>query len=146
MRFGESTNTQKVKKYTMLVMDDASIHKIDTVKDKIKECKTKIIMIPWGLKRYLQPLDVSTNKSFKDELKKSYTKYCMDQQDIKARVIQEDLINWVAKVRYNWKMFSEIINKSFKTAGITLELDRSESKCWLVIINCEMTIKLWLNK
>ena len=39
----------------MLVMDDASIHKIDTVKDKIKECKTQISMISDGLTRYLKP-------------------------------------------------------------------------------------------
>ena len=77
-------------------MDDASMHKIDIVKDKIKECKTKISTIPGGLTRYFQTLDVSINKPFKDELKK-YTKYFMDQQNIKARVTQEDLINWVAE-------------------------------------------------
>ena len=74
-------------------MDDASIHKIGNIKDKIKECNTMISMIPGGLKRYLQPLDVSINKPFKDELKKRYTRYCMDQQDIKARVTQIDFID-----------------------------------------------------
>ena len=29
----------------MLMMDDASMHKIDIVKDKIKKCKSKISMI-----------------------------------------------------------------------------------------------------
>ena len=58
-------------------MDDASVHKIDIVKDKIKECKTKISMIPGGLARYFQTFDASINKPFKDELKK-YTKYFMD--------------------------------------------------------------------
>ena len=57
------------------VMDDASMHKIDIVKDKIKECKTKISIIPGGLTRYLQPLDLSINKPFKDELKKRYNKF-----------------------------------------------------------------------
>ena len=46
----------------MLVMDDASMYKIDIVNDKIKECKTKISIISGGLTRYLQPLDVSINK------------------------------------------------------------------------------------
>ena len=120
-----------VKKETMLVMDDASMHKIDIVKDKIKECNTKISMIPGGLTRYLQPLDVSINKPFKDELKKRYTKYCMDQQDNKARVTQEDLINWVAEVWYDDKLSSEIISKSFKAAGITLALDGSEDEMFI---------------
>ena len=57
-----------LKKDTMLVIDDASICKIDIVKDKTKEWKTKINMIPGDLARYLQPLDVSINKIFKDEV------------------------------------------------------------------------------
>ena len=56
-----------LKKDMMLVMDDTSLHTIDNVKDKIKECKAKISMIPGGIIRYLQPLDVSINKPFKDD-------------------------------------------------------------------------------
>ena len=67
-----------VKKDTILVMNDVSMHKIDYVKNNIKELKTRVSMIPRGLKRYLQPLDVTFNKPFKDELKKRYTKYCID--------------------------------------------------------------------
>ena len=63
----------------MLVMDDVSTHKIDIVKNKINECKTKIRMISGELTRYLQHLDVSFSKLFKNELKKRYTKYCIDQ-------------------------------------------------------------------
>ena len=72
----------------MQFMDDASMHKIDFVKDKIKECGTKISIILGGLTRYLQPLDVSISKQFKDELKMRFTKYCIDQKDTKARVTQ----------------------------------------------------------
>ena len=112
----------------MLLMDDTSIHKIHIVGDKIKEYKTKISMIPRGLKRYLQYLVVSSNKSFKNELEKRWIKYCIDQQDIKARVTQKDLINWVAEVWHDGKLSSEIISKSFKTAGITLTLERVKTK------------------
>ena len=107
----------------MLVMDDASMQKIDIVKDKIKECKTKIIMIPGGLTRYPQPLNLSINKPFKDKLKKRLTKYCMDQQT--------DLINWVAEVWYDDKLPDGFISKSLKIAGITLSLDRSEDEIFI---------------
>ena len=79
-------NFFSMKKDAMLVMDYASMQKIHIVKDKIKECKIKRSMIPGGLPRYLQSLDVSINKPFKDELKKRYKKYCIDQQGIKTRV------------------------------------------------------------
>ena len=69
-------------------MDDASFHKIDRINYKIKECKTKISMINGGLTRYPQSLDVFINKSFKDESKKRYTKYCIDQKDTLAKVTQ----------------------------------------------------------
>ena len=104
---------------------------IDIVKDKIKELKTKISMIPGGITRHLQPLDESINKPLKDELKKRYTKYCTDQKDIKARVTQKDLINWVGEIWYDDKLTSEMVRKSFKTTWITLELDGNEVKMFI---------------
>ena len=41
------------KKDTIQVMDDASMLKINIVKDKNKECKTKISTYPGWLTRYL---------------------------------------------------------------------------------------------
>ena len=73
------------------------MHKIDLVKDKIKEWKTKISMIPGGFKRYLQHLDVIISKPFKDKLKKRYTNYYFNQKDIKARVTnlrRFDKLSW----------------------------------------------------
>ena len=67
-----------LKRDMMLVVEDALIHKFDTIKDKIKECKTSIGMIPGGLTKYLQDLDVIINKPLKDELKKRYTKCYID--------------------------------------------------------------------
>ena len=48
----------------MLVMDDASMHKLDVIKKKINDLETFISMIPGDLTRYLQPLNVSINKPF----------------------------------------------------------------------------------
>ena len=52
-------------------------------------------MIPEGLTRYLQSLNLSINKTFKDELRKKYTDYLMETKKSNAKVSQNDLINWV---------------------------------------------------
>ena len=49
----------------MLVMKNALMYRIGIVKDKNKECKNKISMIPGRLAKYLQTLDVSISKLFK---------------------------------------------------------------------------------
>ena len=49
-------------------------------------------MILNGLTRYFQPLNLSINKLFRDELKKMHIKYCIDQKDTKTRETQGDLL------------------------------------------------------
>ena len=107
------------------------MHKLENVRQKIKDCHTEVSMIPAGLTRYLQPLDVSINKPFKDELRKKYTKYCIDQEEGNTKVSQEDLINWVWEVWNSEKLSQEIIKKSFKIAGITLNIDGSEDEMFI---------------
>ena len=103
-------------------------------------------MISERLQRYLKSLDVSTDKQFKNELKKMESNNCMDQHDIKARVIQEDLMNWVKEVWYDDKISSEIINKPFKTEGIINVLDESKNEIFISYNQLIMTNKSWLNK
>ena len=104
------------------------MHKINIVKDKIKELKTKISMILGRFTRYFQLIDISINKQLKDELKKRYTKYCIDQKDTKAKVTQTDLINRVGDIWYDDKLTSEMFYQFIKNVGITLTLDGSEDE------------------
>ena len=71
--------------------------------------KIQISLIPGGLTRYVQPLDASINKPFKDELKKKYTKYFIDQKDT-FKVTQKDLINWVWEIWHDDKLSSETVS------------------------------------
>ena len=88
-----------------------------------------ISMIPGGLTRYLQPLNI--NKPFKDELRNKYTDYWMQTKNSNAKVSQNDLINRVWEVWYSISISSNMIRKSFKAAGITLNLDGSEDEMFV---------------
>ena len=60
----------EIQKDAMFVIDDAFIHKIKNIKQKIKDNGTKLSIISRGLTRYLQPYDILIHKPFKDELRK----------------------------------------------------------------------------
>ena len=64
-------------------------------------------------------------------MKKRYTKYWIDQYDIKVKCVQKNLINYVSEVLYDNSLSSEIICKWFKKAGVTLALDESEYETFI---------------
>ena len=66
----------KLKRKNILVLDETSMLKnITEIKKSLELSKSKVMMIPGGLTRYLQPLDFSNNKSFKDGIRKKYNQY-----------------------------------------------------------------------
>ena len=97
----------KLKKKNMLVMDDSSMHKIPEIKRSVELSETKVTMIPGGLTRYLQPLDVSINKSFKVEMRRKYNEYCIKKYKSKSftetnnRLGREDMVQWKISLDYN---------------------------------------------
>ena len=56
----------------MLIMDSHRSHMTDDVKVACKSHNIDIIMIPGGCTKYLQPLDLTVNRSFKSKLKQQY--------------------------------------------------------------------------
>ena len=56
----------------LLVMDSFTGHTTDAVKYALRECNIDLVVIPGGCTKYLQPLDISVNRSFKSRLKDSY--------------------------------------------------------------------------
>ena len=74
----------ELKKKNILVMDDASMHKIPEIKRNVELSKTKMTIIPGGLTRYLQPRDVLINKPFKEEIRRKYNEYCIENTNLKV--------------------------------------------------------------
>ncbi|GFT01502.1 pogo transposable element with KRAB domain [Trichonephila clavipes] len=53
-----------------LIMDSMKSHVSENVKNALKSASSKIAIIPGGLTKKLQPLDVSINRSFKSKVRK----------------------------------------------------------------------------
>ena len=56
---------------SLLIFDSARSHLTENVKAELKRT-SKIAVIPGGLTRFLQPLDVSVNKPFKENLRRHW--------------------------------------------------------------------------
>ena len=79
----------------MLVMDDASMHKIPEIKRSVELSETKM-MIPRGFTKYLHPLDVPINKPFKEEINRKYNEYCIE--NINLKVSRKQIIDLVGEI------------------------------------------------
>ena len=72
-----------------LIMDKATSHYDNDIIKKFKF----ISFIPSGLTRYLQPLDVSINKVFKNAIKEKYIKYCISNGTENIKVSRTNIID-----------------------------------------------------
>ena len=68
------TSRFDAKERKMLIMDSHRSHMTDDVKAACKKHTIDIVMIPGGCTKYLQPLDLTVNRSFKSKLKQHYHK------------------------------------------------------------------------
>ena len=110
---------------TLLVLDNATTYNTNKVKEKIKECETYVSMIPGGLTWKLQPLDISINKVFKENLRDKYVSYCIENKNLK--VAKSTIIEWVDEIWYSDSIITnEMIFNSFKFSGISSSFDGSE--------------------
>lgn len=115
---------------SMLVLDSFRGHLVDRVRNELKELRTDLAVIPGGLTSILQPLDVSLNKPFKDNVRRLYTTWMAGGQHqltpggkIKRPPV-EMLCAWIVEA---WQAISdEVVRKSFKKTGISNALDASE--------------------
>lgn len=127
-------------------MDKAPSHIEKNIIKDLKEKKIIYSLIPEGMTRFLQPLDIGVNKIFKNYMKEEYIRYISNImnnniEDIeykynyskeitnlsKPDIERRNIIKWVHKIWYDDELIkpSSIIN-SFKKSGISLLSDCSE--------------------
>ena len=84
-------------------------------------------MIPPGLTRYVQPLDISINKPFKSEILQKYSQFQIKTLNCQ-KPTHENIIEFVYDIWNNSGIIitKEIIIKSFKICGISNAMDSIE--------------------
>ena len=66
---------------TMIVFDRARSHFSERINELFGKFNSKYSLIPPGQTSYVQPLDVSINKSFKSAIHKKYTQFQIDNKN-----------------------------------------------------------------
>jgi hypothetical protein len=66
------------KTQSLLIYDACRAHLTEEVKAAVQK-HTELAVIPGGLTKYLQPLDISVNKAFKTKMREYWDKWMIDE-------------------------------------------------------------------
>ena len=117
----------KLLRKPLLVWDQFRAHRTEAIKKLVRECKTQLAVIPGRLTSQLQPLDVSVNKLFKQNMHNHWKKWMTEPHHdltpsgrMKRPTIAQ-VCEWVK--RSLDEIRPEIIVKSFKKCGISNALE-----------------------
>ena len=117
------TNSQT--KECLLIIDRATSHYIENLDLTMKKNNS---LVPPGLTKFFQPLDISVNFPFKHYLNTEYFKYNIANMNTK-KITQNNIINMICKIWYDEnKISDDIIKKGFKVSGITEDFNQNQSK------------------
>jgi len=115
---------------TMMVYDSFRGHLEESVKTKFRDNHVDLAVIPGGLTSLCQPLDVTINKPFKDNLRKEWHIWMagggagVTAAGNLRRARLSDVCEWVKRA---WEGIpDEMIIESFKTCQISNSLDGSD--------------------
>jgi len=111
----------KTKK-ALLVLDSMRAHISPEVKEAIKKTNSVPAVIPGGLTKQLQPLDISVNRSFKNQLRKQWEQWMTSGEHSftatgrMRRATYAQVVEWV-KVAWD-RVDPAIIKSGFQKAGL----------------------------
>ena len=116
----------------LLVYDVFEAHMTESVKAAIARENTNLAVITGGLTSLLQPLDVSLNKPFKDNVRRRWMQWMADgiheftagRQQKKLSELEELICWWILEAWH--EIPREMIVVSFLKCSITNDLDCSE--------------------
>ena len=140
--FNNAILNHKIKN-TLLIIDRTTTHFSNDLNERFKKYSSHYVLIPPGLTRYLQPLDVAINKPFKDAMKKSDSNFRLKSMNQKIPD-EEEIISQVVKNWYDKEIIKkDLIIKSFKRTGISILMDGTENN---LVIYLNIYLKNYLSQ
>jgi len=124
----------ETEKQKVLVLDDADQHKTEAVKKCCVKHNIELLIIPGGCTYFMQPIDVSINKPFKDKLKAQYSNWLtrvilkLDQSETTTEAgylrapTYEDVVDWTLKAMK--EIDCQIVKNAFIISGLTFGMNK----------------------
>ncbi|GFU86481.1 hypothetical protein TNCV_1418331 [Trichonephila clavipes] len=116
-------------------MDSMKSHVSENVKNALKSASAKIAIIPGGLTKKLQPLDVGINRSFKSKVRKLWEQWMSDGEKNYTktgklkRASYENVSCWVLKA---WNDVAETtVKNAFRKCNIVVKIDSDDEESLL---------------
>lgn len=120
-----------LKPKSLLCYDMFKAHLVDSIKKRLEDHNTDVAIIPAGLTSQLQPLDVSLNKPFKENVRTLWSEWMAGDADHEltqgGRLKKPSITLWCQWVSKAWDQVDQgIVVKSFKKCCISNALDGTE--------------------
>ena len=86
---------------SILLMDSMRAHVRDDIKEILKHVNTMPVIIPCGTTKFLQPLDIAVNRSFKSRMRQHWEawmtngKHSFTETGKMRRATLNDVCNWI---------------------------------------------------
>ncbi|KAK6317614.1 hypothetical protein J4Q44_G00130140 [Coregonus suidteri] len=116
---------------SLLIYDSMRAHITDAVKKKVKQTNSELAVIPGGLTKELQPLDIGVNRAFKARLRAAWEQWMTEGEHTftktgrQRRATYATICQWIVDA---WADISvSTVVKAFTKAGIISELPGNSS-------------------
>lgn len=111
------------QKNSLLIMDSMRAHLTDETKKTLSKEKTRLAIVPGGLTKIVQPLDLSINRSFKANMRHCWESWMSEENHTftkggrMRKATNSEVCEWILK---SWdKIPKDMVEKAFFKAEIT---------------------------
>ena len=119
------------KSPSLLIYDSMRAHLTDVVKAKVKKTNSELCVIPGGLTKELQPLDIGINRPFKAKLRVAWEHWMTDGEHTLRKTGRQRRANCTTICQWivdSWSKISvSTITQSFRKAGIIPEQSNTDN-------------------